>query len=144
MQNTKADFVAGNAIWSPFAGPISALIGFFAIAIFGLLGLTIVLDLMYIAIPLTRGLFGDGKDEKGNTFAKYISSSISYPARYAVEQEESDKGGDGGGKSAIWIYIRKTFVKFFFLGLAMVYLVSGQLWYFIGWLLDLIALKIGF
>lgn len=146
MQNTKADFVTGNAIWSPFSGIFSGIIGFFAILIFALLGLTIVLDLLYIAIPISRALFGDGKDDKGNTKAKFISSSISYAARNAVEQEEGGSGSDNnsGGKSAIWIYIKKSFVKFFMLGLAMVYLVSGQLWYFIGWMLDLIAQTIGF
>lgn len=148
MEDTRPDFNKGAMIYAPFAGPISTIMGFLSILMFGLLGLTVVLDLLYIVVPAVRLAFGTGESNSGGNGkdSKSINMSkiISHAARYAVSQEEgSDDGGsgkaEGSGKSAIWIYITKSFVKFLMVGLALVYLVSGQLWYFVGWMLDLVA-----
>ena len=139
LANTKPDFVTANAIYKPFSGPIGTVMGLIAIAMMGFLGIVIVSDIAYITLPPVRLFVSD--DEKGNKLVK--SKIFSHDALYAVQQAESDSD-NGSPKHALGIYLKRRIVMLIILGICLMYLVQGQLYVFVGWVLDLVSGFLGF
>lgn len=139
LQDTKPDFVAANAIWKPFSGPIGVLLGLGAVIIMSLIGLVIVADISYIALPPVR-IFAS--EEGGNGGKKSIRSFLfSYEAINAVRIAESGggNGGNGEAKQALGIYFKRRVVMLIILGICLMYLVNGQIYTLVGWILDLVS-----
>jgi hypothetical protein len=137
----KPDFAGAFSIVAPFNGIIGTAIGAIALLIFALFGLTMVLDLAYIAIPMFRILI-DGAEDTANDGAKknFVHKVISAEAKSSVLIAEG--GGDGGsgkeGKGAAMMhYLKKRAVAMIILGVCMLYLISGQLYTLVGWIIDL-------
>ena len=139
LANTKPDFVTANAIYKPFSGPIGTVMGLIAIAMMGFLGIVIVSDIAYITLPPVRLFVSD--DEKGNKLVK--SKIFSHDALYAVQQAESESD-NGSPKHALGIYLKRRIVMLIILGICLMYLVQGQLYTFVGWVLDLVSGFLGF
>lgn len=139
LANTKPDFVTANAIYKPFSGPIGTVMGLIAIAMMGFLGIVIVSDIAYITLPPVRLFVSD--DEKGNKLVK--SKIFSHDALYAVQQAESESD-NGSPKHALGIYLKRRIVMLIILGICLMYLVQGQLYVFVGWVLDLVSGFLGF
>lgn len=139
LQNTKPDFVTANAIWKPFAGPVGIILGLIAVMLMSFLGIVMVSDIAYITLPPIRIFVSD--DEKGQKLAK--SKLFSYDAIYAVQQAESESDG-GSPKHALGIYLRRRIIMLILLGICLLYLVQGQLYTFVGWILDLVSGFLGF
>lgn len=135
LKNAKPDFVAANNILQPFSGPIGIIIGCLVVITMALLGLSMAADIMYITLPPIRMLVAD--DDNGDKPAK--SKIFSYDALYAVKavEEESDSG-KGGGKQSLGIYLRRRIGALILLGICLLYLVNGQLYTLVGWILDLL------
>lgn len=140
LKQTGPDFVTANQMFAPFSGLIGTVMGFGAIVIMALLGIVIVMDIAYITIPPVRLVVGDS-DSKGGQAA---SKLISYAAISAVQEEEGGGGGDGGSKSALGQYFKKRVISMVVLGICLVYLIQGQIWVAIGWLLDAVGGFLGF
>lgn len=136
LKNTKPDFVAANAIWEPFAGPIGIAMGVGAVAIMSLIGLVMVLDIMYITIPPLR-IGSDGNDR-----GLKKSRIFSFAAIDAVRQEE--ESGNGDSKSALLTYFKKRVFALLVLGLCLLYLISGNIYTLVGYFLDLVSGFLGF
>lgn len=139
LQNTKPDFVSANAIWKPFAGPVGIVLGLIAVMLMSFLGIVIVSDIAYITLPPIRIFVSD--DEKGQKLAK--SKLFSFDAIYAVQQAESESDG-GSPKHALGIYLRRRIIMLILLGICLLYLVQGQLYTLVGWILDLVSGFLGF
>lgn len=139
LANTKPDFVTANAIYKPFSGPIGTLMGLIAVAMMGFLGIVIVSDICYITLPPVRLFVSD--DEKGNKLVK--SKIFSHDALYAVQQAESDSD-NGSPKHALGIYLKRRIIMLILLGICLLYLVQGQLYTFVGWILNLVSGFLGF
>lgn len=137
LQNTKPDFVAANQIWQPFAGPLGVLLGIIAVATMTLLGIVMAADIMYITIPPVRMMVGED-GEKGK-LAK--SKIFSHDALLAVRTVEE---GDGEGKQALGIYLKRRIPALILLGICLVYLINGQLYTLVGFILDLLNGFLGF
>lgn len=141
LKNTKPDFVAANKIYQPFSGPISIAIGVVVVLLMALLGLSMAADIAYITLPPVRTLVadgeGDGKPQKSKIFT--------YDAIYAVRavEEESDNSR-GGGKQSLGIYLKRRIFALILLGICLLYLVQGQLYTAVGWILDLVSGFLGF
>ena len=103
-----------------------------------------VLDIAYIAIPVFQ-LFvnGDGGGQGGEK-----KSFISYEAIQAVQQAQGGGGGSGqdGGlkKVAVFIYLKSRALMLFVLAICILYLVSGNIFSLIGYLIDLMSGFLGF
>lgn len=152
LKNTGPDFVTANNIYQPFSGLVSTLLGLGAILIFALLGLVMVCDIAYITIPPFRLVMGgEGEGGGGGGYggghggggggAK--SKLVSAEARNAVEASENS-GGDGKQKSALGAYFKTRIISLIILGLCLVYLIQGQIYVLIGWILDLFNGFLGF
>ena len=67
------------------------------------------------------------------------SDLFSYDALYAVKSvEEEGDGGKGRGKQSLGIYLRRRIGALILLGICLLYLVNGQLYTLVGWILDLL------
>lgn len=139
LENTKPDFVTANAIWKPFSGPVGVVLGLIAVMLMSFLGIVMVSDIAYITLPPVRLFVAD--DENGQKVAK--SKIFSHDAIYAVQQAESDSDG-GSPKHALGIYLKRRVIMLILLGICLLYLVQGQLYTFVGWVLDLVSGFLGF
>lgn len=142
LKNTKPDFVTANAIYQPFSGVVGTIMGLLAVLLMAFLGIVIVCDICYIALPPVRNFVADGDGGNGK-IAK--SKMFSYDAIYAVQcAEQNSDGGSGSGKQALGIYLKRRVIMLIILGICLLYLVQGQLYTAVGWLLDLVSGFLGF
>lgn len=144
LKNTKPDFVRGNAIYQPFSGLVGTALGLGAILILALLGIVMVSDLAYITLPPYRALMGGGEDTGGKRegAAKFLVSHEAVSS--VVESEGSSEGSQGGYKYAVGIYLKRRVIALIFLGLALLYLVQGQIYTLVGYIMDLVQGFLGF
>lgn len=148
LENTKPDFVSANRIYAPFSGVVGTVLGIISIVIMALLGVHMALDIGYIMIPTFQLICGsEGGDAKGGGKGNGLGKIISDNARNAVTSAGNGGGAngqDGGGKQAIGIYLKSQIVGLIILGIALLYLVSGNIYSLVGWLLDLVSGFLGF
>ena len=147
LQHTKPDFVSANRILAPFSGPFGIFLGVTAVLMMMAIVATMLLDLMYIGVPVFR-MFCDGDGDGGGNGQGAKPKFISYEAVSAVRMAENDGGGNGQGgstgKAALGIYLKKRVIMLCILGICLLYLVQGQIFTLVGWLLDLMSGFLGF
>lgn len=143
LQNTKPDFVSANRIYAPFSGIVGTILGLISILIIALLGIHMALDIAYIMIPSFYMIMGGGGEGGEKSFG---SKLISKAAKNAMKSQENDGGsnGQGGGKQAIAIYLKSQIVGLIVLGIALLYLVSGNIYSLVGSIIDLVSGFLGF
>ena len=134
LQDTKPDFVTASKWYKPFSGPISTALGFLSIAIMGLIGIVMGCDIFYITIPPVR-LFVEDKGGEGKI---ETSKFFSHAAIHAVKTVE-EGSGDGANKQALGIYFKSRVFELILLAISLLYLVNGQLWTLVGYILDLLS-----
>lgn len=132
LKNTKPDFVTANKIYEPFSGVVGTLLGLGAVLIMTFLGLVIVCDIAYIVLPPFRLVVGDS----GGKSARFIS----HDAIHAVRKAE----GAEANKQALGIYFKKRIFALILLGICLLYLVQGQIYTLVGYILDLVSGFLGF
>lgn len=143
LENTKPDFVTANAIYQPFSGVVGTIMGVIAVVGMGLLGIVLVMDIFYIALPPVR-IFVAEEGENGKGAKKAISKLFSNDAIYAVKVAEESDSSDGNKKQALGIYLKRRIFMLILLGICLLYLVQGQIYTFVGWILDLVSGFLGF
>lgn len=147
LQNTKPDYAKANRIYKPFSGVVSTVLGLGAILIMAALGIVMVLDLSYIGIPLFRG-FCDGGEGSNGQGGGAKGKLVSFEAHSAVQEAEGGQGGGGqsGGskKTAVAIYFKKRVIMLIVLGICLLYLIQGQIFTLVSWILDLMSGFLGF
>lgn len=134
LSETKPDFVTAKKWYKPFSGPIGTLLAFGSIIALSLIGIVMVADILYITIPPFR-LFVSDKEESGKL---PVSKIFSHAAIYAVKEVE-EGGGDGAKKHSLGIYFKSRVVELILLGICLLYLVQGQIYTVVGWVLDLLS-----
>ena len=102
-----------------------------------LLGLVIVADIAYIALPPVRIFAEEGGEGKKGGIRSHL---FSYEATQAVKIAENGGGnGNGETKQALGIYFKRRVVMLIVLGICLMYLVNGQIYTLVGWILDLVS-----
>lgn len=123
--NTKPNWVSAYKIIAPFNGPVGTFLGagtmFMAIALI----IVILCDVFYMTIPWFR-VKGDSKED---------IRWVSHEAKIAVEKVEGS--GDGKKTQVLWEYLKHKVVMLFLFGLCILYLLCGNIFEFLGYLLDL-------
>ena len=158
MENTKPNFAAANQIYAPFSGLVGTVLGLIAIVIMALLGVTMALDIAYIVIPTVQLMLdgsqgggagapaGPGGPVQGG--AKGLSGLVSQAAKNAVQAASGGQGGAGqggeGNKMALGVYFKYRWLELVVLGICLLYLVSGNIYSFVAWILDLVSGFLGF
>lgn len=142
LKNTKPDFVTANAIYQPFSGLVGTILGLLAILICAFLGIVMAADICYITLPPVRNFVAEDDNSRGK-IAK--SKMFSHDAIYAVQcAEDTSDGGSGGGRQALGIYLKRRIFALILLGICLLYLINGQLYTLVGWVLDLLRGFLGF
>lgn len=134
LENVKPDYVTANRIMAPFSGLLGTILGLGSILIMSVIAIVILADIMYIALPPFRLFMSD--DENGGMPKSKI---ISHDAIYAVQKAEGDTSGNGSPKMALAIYFKRRVLTLIVLGICLMYLVSGQIYTFVGYILDLVS-----
>lgn len=87
-----------------------------------------------------------GEDEGGNKKGG-LSGVISKEAKAACKAADGGAGGQGGDgsyKAAVGIYFKYRWKGLVLLGICLLYLVQGQIYSFVGWIIDLFSGFLGF
>lgn len=135
-EQLKPDYVKGNRIFQPFAGPINTAIALIVIATMMFLVLTFAFDLMFLNIPMFQAFVTSSNDGNGGSGRK----GNFFVGREAIQAlEESENGSNGKSKNPNGVYIKKRFVGMFLLGICLLYLIQGQIMILVGMLMDLLA-----
>lgn len=144
LKNTKPDFVSANQIYQPFSGVIGTVMGVIAVFLMGFLGIVMVSDIAYITLPPVRLFVSEENNSRGGKIAR--SKIFSADAIYAVQvSEESGNSADGGErKQALGIYFKRRIFMLILLGICLLYLVQGQIYTLVGYILDLVSGFLGF
>lgn len=145
LKNTKPDYATANHIYTPFSGIVGTVLALIAILLMAALGITMALDLAYIGIPTFRMICdGDGEGKGGQGKPKFIS----YEAVSAVQLAEGGQGGGGqngsSNKVAVGVYFKRRVIMLIALGICLLYLVQGQIFTLVSWILDLVSGFFGF
>lgn len=142
LKNTKPDFVTANKIYQPFSGLVGTVMGIGAVLIMAFLGLVIVADIAYMTLPPVRMFVS----ENGDNGKKPISHVFSHDAILAVKLSEESGNSAGGGESkqALGIYFKRRVWMLIILGICLLYLVQGQIYTLVGWILNLVSGFLGF
>ena len=158
LQDTKPDFASANKIYAPFSGIVGTVLGLIAVVIMALLGVTMALDIAYIVIPAVQlaldsgegggGHVGMGGPGGGGNKGKGLSGLVSQAAKNAVQAAQGGQGAQGqggdGNKMAVGVYFKYRWLELCVLGICLLYLVSGNIYSFVAWILDLVSGFLGF
>ena len=146
LANTKPDYVSANRIYKPFSGIIGTVLGLISILVLSLLGVVMALDISYIVIPPFQLILDGDSDGGKEGGTKGMSRLISAAARNAVKVADGDGNGQGGtrNKMALGVYFKYRWKELVVLGICLLYLVQGQIYNFVAWILDLSSGFLGF
>lgn len=122
-EDVSSDFASAMIWFRPFNGPINTLLGILAIIIFAFTGLSTIVDIAYLVLPMFRMMC----DKTDGSRPKYIS----YEAFNTVQQAEAEKRGNYLG-----LYLKNRTGMLFMLCICLGYLCSGQIYEFIGNIID--------
>ncbi len=145
LQNTRPDYTSANRLYQPFSGVVGTILGLISILIMALLGISMALDIAYLVIPAfnmmctgneTGGQGGNG--DKPST----IGGLISKEAKKAYKAADGGEGGQGQGgsgeyKAAVGQYFKYRWTGLLLLGICLLYLVQGQIYTLVAWVIDL-------
>lgn len=141
LKNTRPDYAGASRIYSPFSGIVNITLGLGAILILSILGIVVVSDIAFIVLPPYQALMGGVEGARGDDkkFGKFLVSNEAVSA--ARDAQDSDKGSY---KYAIGIYLKRRIIAMIILGIALLYLVQGQIYVLVGYILDLVSGFLGF
>lgn len=122
--DAQADIASAAAWYKPFSGGISTLLGVLALATMLFLGITTVIDVAYLAVPMFR-IFLD-KDDR-NERPKLISQEA---YKVVIDSENETTG------SYMGLYLRRRAITMIVVGLAIAYLISGSIFDIIAFFFD--------
>lgn len=141
MADVKPNYASANNIFKPFSGVIGTVLALLSIIVMALVGVTMAMDVCYITIPafqLAMNGDGDGGDGKGKS---KIGGIISADAKAACSEKDN---GNCTSKEALGKYFKTRVFGLCLLGICLLYLVNGQIYTFVSWLINLMSGFLGF
>lgn len=125
-KDVTADISTGRYWFEPFSGPVSTIMGIIALLVFILLGISVVLDLAYLVLPVVRFSL-----EKEGTRNKFISAEA-----YAISHD--DELMDSG--RSVGTYFRRRAMIMAMVGLCLGYLSTGYILKLVGFIVDVMSI----
>lgn len=125
--DASADFAVAAAWFKPFGSTFGVLLGLLSLFIFMFIGLSITIDIAYMVLPGVRVLLEGGVDDK----AKWVSNEAYSAVR---DCENAMKSNDY--KGYMGIYFKRRLPSVLAMGIALGYLISGQIYSIITYLID--------
>lgn len=124
--DVDADFAKAYATFRPFSGYVGWILGLISLAMFALLGITIVWDLAFLVIPFWQAFLIGDNNEKPKT--------VSIEAWNAVKKAESSAGKEY--IEPIGVYFKSKSKQFIAIFICLLYLVSGEIYTLIAQFMD--------
>lgn len=115
--DASSDFATASVWFKPFGSFAGKVMGFLAIAIFSLLGLSILFDWAYIVIPIIRVILTKGDDSKK-------PFGVSMEAYKSVTEVE----GSVDYKSVAKLYLGRRVPAIIAMSICLSYLISGKIY----------------
>lgn len=132
--DVTADFGEAYQMFKPFTGTIGIILGVLSLLIFILLGITMVLDIAYITIPVFQMFLTPEHGEN----PKFVSLEA-----YSAVKEAESKAGTQDYKSPMSVYFRTKTKQLVMIFICLLYLVSGNLYTLIASWIDYFAGFVG-
>lgn len=120
--DTSADLVTATNWLRPFSGGISTFLGVMAVLIFLFLGISSVMDIAYLVIPVFSAFLDRNNDNK----KPFLISNEAWKAKRESESAMSYE-------SPLSIYLKYRFVLILVVGVSLLYLISGQIYDLMSW-----------
>lgn len=127
--DVKADFASGYNMFKPFSGVIGTVLGVLCLAIFIMLGISIIIDIAYITLPFIQIALTDRVEKKSKV------SIVSSEAIKAVEAAHNSAGTEY--INPMGYYLKHKVKQFIALGICLLYLVSGQIYDLMAEIIDM-------
>lgn len=124
--DSRVDTMGAFALLKPFNGAIGIGLGLLAVTIFLFMGIGFVIDISYMELPFFR-LLNPSSDKK-----PMFITDAAYHAVIASEQTS----GSGNFRVPMGIYLKKRIPSVILVSVALMYLISGNLFNFIGTVAD--------
>lgn len=119
-KDLTADIATGREWYEPFNGPVTTILGLVALAVFIGLGLSMVLDISYLVLPMVRKSFDSKPDGR---LPKLVSSQAYFTAQ---EQDSMNKG------TYMALYLKRRAWVVALVMIALGYLNSGLIFEVVG------------
>ena len=126
--NTNADISTALSLYDRISPIVSGILGVLTVAIFVMLTIGMLLDLVYMTIPAIRVFLNTKSNEKPVV--------ISNEAYMAINEAEKDVGVY---KNCLGIYFKMRVKMLIVLGVCLSYLIRGQIFYVVGWFVDAVS-----
>lgn len=124
--DSRGDFYKAYSIIKPFSGKLGTILALLTIVLFLGLVFSVLMDVFYISIPTVSMLLNDGDTNKK---PKMVSKEA-----FRAYLDSCDANNK---KDALFVYFRHKWVQLVIVILCILYLVSGEIWNFVGDILDL-------
>ena len=131
-EDVNADFAEAYSWFKPFTGGISTVLGFLSLVIFALIGIMMVIDIAYLAIPPFKAIL----DKPSGEQPKFVSKE----AFHAIKETEKN---NQEYKSAMSLYLKLKVKQLIVLGICLLYLVGGKIYILISTFFDSFSGVIG-
>lgn len=124
--DTSADFATASTWFKPFGSVFGVILGILSLFIFMFIGVSILIDIAYMALPGVRILLEGGKSGKPKWVSIEAYSSI----------KESEDFVQNNYKDYMGLYFKKRVPSIISISVALGYLISGQIYSIIVYIID--------
>lgn len=128
--DSQADLATAASWYQPFSGTVSTILGLLALAVFLFLGISVVVDIAYMVIPFIRVFLSSGDEKKPFMVSTEAYTSI---------KEAENSSEQGFFKSYMGLYLRRRVGIMILIGIALLYLISGQIFDIVSFIVDALS-----
>lgn len=119
-KDLTADIASGREVYLPFNGPVTTILGIIALGVFIGVGITIVLDIAYLTLPMVYKMVNNNPEGR-------IPKLISQQAYFVARQRDEEVV-----QNYMWSYLTKRSVAVALVMIALGYLSSGLIFEVVG------------
>lgn len=128
--DAQSDISTAAGYLRPFNGVVGTILGVLCIVIFVMLALSMVIDISYMVIPGMRVVITGGNDS-GNSRPRFVSREA-----FAAVKESEESLNTSNYRGYMGSYLKKRVFVMLAIGVALGFLVSGQIYDLMTWFID--------
>ena len=125
--DASADFATAASWFKPFGSVFGVVLGLLSLFIFMFIGLSIMVDIAYMALPGVRVMLEGGKSGK----PKWVSGEA-----YSSVKESEGGMQNSDYKGYMGLYFKRRVPSVIIMSIALGYLISGQIYDIIVYIID--------
>lgn len=126
-KDLTADIANGREVYLPFSGTVTTILGLIALGVFIGVGISMVLDISYLTLPMVQKYIDERPDGK---LPKLVSSQ----AYFAVREREANEGSN-----YMLSYLKKRSIAVALVMISLGYLSSGLIFEAVGYVVQVFS-----